>query len=116
MEPPRRPRAHLPAFAVAILLVFLVLAAQYESWTLPFSVLLSTPIAVAGAFAALRCTLGKHVLDYALTGTSDGSTISIAAGGLGLNDPRVAAADAALKQDFNPFTVKRASPIKTPNL
>jgi HAE1 family hydrophobic/amphiphilic exporter-1 len=33
--------------------VFLILAAQYESWTLPFSVLLTTPVAVFGAFAAL---------------------------------------------------------------
>ena len=40
-------------FAFSLLCVFLILAAQYESWTLPFSVLLGTPIAVAGAFAAL---------------------------------------------------------------
>jgi HAE1 family hydrophobic/amphiphilic exporter-1 len=33
--------------------VFLILAAQYESWSLPFSVLLTTPIAVFGAFAGL---------------------------------------------------------------
>jgi len=33
--------------------VFLILAALYESWSLPFSVLLGTPIAVFGAFAAL---------------------------------------------------------------
>jgi HAE1 family hydrophobic/amphiphilic exporter-1 len=43
----------LPVFAVAILLVFLVLAAQYESWTLPFSVLLGTPFAIFGAFLGL---------------------------------------------------------------
>ena len=30
-------------------MVFLILAAQYESWTLPFSVLLGVPIAVFGA-------------------------------------------------------------------
>jgi HAE1 family hydrophobic/amphiphilic exporter-1 len=40
-------------FAVSLLFVFLILAAQYESWSLPFSVLLSTPIAVFGAFLAL---------------------------------------------------------------
>lgn len=40
-------------FGLSLLFVFLILAAQYESWTLPFSVLLSTPIAVFGAFAAL---------------------------------------------------------------
>jgi len=40
-------------FGLSLLFVFLILAAQYESWSLPFSVLLSTPIAVAGAFAAL---------------------------------------------------------------
>ena len=36
-------------FAMSFLFVFLILAAQYESWTLPFSVLLGTPIAVFGA-------------------------------------------------------------------
>jgi hydrophobic/amphiphilic exporter-1 (mainly G- bacteria), HAE1 family len=40
-------------FGFSILFVFLILAAMYESWSLPFSVLLSTPVAVFGAFAAL---------------------------------------------------------------
>jgi HAE1 family hydrophobic/amphiphilic exporter-1 len=42
-----------PVFALSLLVVFLILAALYESWTLPFSVLLSVPIAVFGAFAGL---------------------------------------------------------------
>ncbi len=45
-------------FAMSLLFVFLILAAQYESWTLPFSVLLSVPVAVCGAFAALL--VGKY--------------------------------------------------------
>ena len=40
-------------FGMSLLFVFLILAALYESWTLPFSVLLGTPVAVFGAFAAL---------------------------------------------------------------
>ena len=40
-------------FGFSFLFCFLILAALYESWTLPFSVLLSVPIAVFGAFAAL---------------------------------------------------------------
>ena len=40
-------------FGLSLLFVFLILAAQYESWSLPFSVLLSTPVAVLGAFLAL---------------------------------------------------------------
>ena len=40
-------------FGLSLLFVFLILAAQYESWTLPFSVLLSTPVAVLGAYLAL---------------------------------------------------------------
>jgi len=40
-------------FALAVLMVFLILAAQYESWSLPFSVLLGTPLAVFGAFLGL---------------------------------------------------------------
>jgi HAE1 family hydrophobic/amphiphilic exporter-1 len=42
-------------FGLSFLFVFLILAALYESWSLPFSVLLGTPIAVFGAFAALLC-------------------------------------------------------------
>ena len=49
-------------FGFSILFVFLILAALYESWTLPFSVLLSTPVAVFGAFAALW--LRRVVLGY----------------------------------------------------
>jgi HAE1 family hydrophobic/amphiphilic exporter-1 len=40
-------------FAMALLFVFLILAAQYESWKLPFSVLLGTPWAVMGAMLGL---------------------------------------------------------------
>jgi multidrug efflux pump len=40
-------------FGMSLLFVFLILAAMYESWSLPFSVLLSTPIAVLGAYAGL---------------------------------------------------------------
>ena len=40
-------------FGFSLLMVFLILAAQYESWALPFGVLLTTPIAVMGAFLAL---------------------------------------------------------------
>ncbi|HEU4427796.1 MAG TPA: efflux RND transporter permease subunit, partial [Myxococcota bacterium] len=40
-------------FGLSLLVVFLILAAQYESWSLPFSVLLGVPIAVFGAFLAI---------------------------------------------------------------
>ncbi len=40
-------------FGLAFFVVFLIMAAQYESWTLPFSVLLGVPIAVFGAFITL---------------------------------------------------------------
>ncbi len=40
-------------FTMSLVFVFLILAAQYRSWSLPFSVLLSTPIAVFGAFVFL---------------------------------------------------------------
>jgi len=40
-------------FGLSLLFAFLILAAQYDSWTLPLSVLLCTPIAVFGAFIAL---------------------------------------------------------------
>ena len=40
-------------FVLALLFVFLILAAQYESWSLPAGVLLGTPIAIFGAMAGL---------------------------------------------------------------
>ena len=40
-------------FGLSLLFVFLILAALYESWSLPFSVLLTVPVAVLGAYAAL---------------------------------------------------------------
>jgi hydrophobic/amphiphilic exporter-1 (mainly G- bacteria), HAE1 family len=52
----QKAREGVPAwvvFSLSLLFVFLILAALYESWSLPFSVLLSTPVAVFGAFAIL---------------------------------------------------------------
>jgi HAE1 family hydrophobic/amphiphilic exporter-1 len=63
-------RKGLPSSAIfgfSLLFVFLILAALYESWTLPFSVLLSTPVAVFGALAALwlrRVVLGLYLPSY----------------------------------------------------
>src|SRR5260370_3536015 len=60
----------LPAsviFGFSLLFVFLILAALYESWSLPFSVLLSTPVAIFGAFFVLwlrRVTLGAFLPAY----------------------------------------------------
>jgi HAE1 family hydrophobic/amphiphilic exporter-1 len=54
-------------FGFSLLFVFLVLAALYESWTVPFSVLLSTPVAVFGALAALwlrRVVVGLYLPQY----------------------------------------------------
>ena len=54
-------------FGLSLLFVFLILAALYESWSLPFSVLLSTPVAVFGAFAILwlrRVLLGWFLPPY----------------------------------------------------
>jgi HAE1 family hydrophobic/amphiphilic exporter-1 len=48
-------------FILSIIFVFLILAALYESWSLPFSVLLSVPVAVFGAFLGLL--LRKFNLD-----------------------------------------------------
>jgi HAE1 family hydrophobic/amphiphilic exporter-1 len=43
----------IAVFGLSLVFVFLILAALYESWSLPFSVLISTPVAVLGAFLAL---------------------------------------------------------------
>ena len=47
-------------FGLSFLFVFLILAALYESWSLPFSVLLGTPVAVFGAFLALA---SRHMVN-----------------------------------------------------
>ncbi len=54
-------------FGLSLLFVFLILSALYESWSLPFSVLLSTPVAIFGAFAILwlrRVLLGVFLPPY----------------------------------------------------
>jgi HAE1 family hydrophobic/amphiphilic exporter-1 len=66
----QKAREGVPAsviFGLSLLFVFLILAALYESWSLPFSVLLSTPVAIFGAFAILwlrRTLLGFFVPPY----------------------------------------------------
>ena len=47
-------------FGLSLVFVFLILAALYESWTLPFSVLLSTPVAILGAYIALHARLFEN--------------------------------------------------------
>jgi HAE1 family hydrophobic/amphiphilic exporter-1 len=54
-------------FSFSLLFVFLILAALYESWSLPFSVLLSTPVALFGAFFVLwlrRWLMGLFLPSY----------------------------------------------------
>jgi hydrophobic/amphiphilic exporter-1 (mainly G- bacteria), HAE1 family len=61
-------------FGFSLLFVFLILAALYESWSLPFSVLLSTPVAVFGAFGVLwlrRVVLGAFLPTYMVQIESD---------------------------------------------
>jgi HAE1 family hydrophobic/amphiphilic exporter-1 len=61
-------------FGFSLLFVFLILAALYESWSLPFSVLLSTPVAVFGAFFVLwlrRNLLGAFLPGYMVQIESD---------------------------------------------
>jgi hydrophobic/amphiphilic exporter-1 (mainly G- bacteria), HAE1 family len=57
-------------FGCSLLFVFLILAALYESWSLPFSVLLSTPIALFGAFGMLclrRFVTAEFVSPYVVS-------------------------------------------------
>jgi HAE1 family hydrophobic/amphiphilic exporter-1 len=43
----------VPTFVMAVVFVFLLLAAVYESWSLPWAVLLGTPVVVLGAFSGI---------------------------------------------------------------
>jgi len=73
----QKARQGVPApviFGLSLLFVFLVLAALYESWSLPFSVLLSTPVAIFGAFGILwlrRVLLGIFLPPYMVQIESD---------------------------------------------
>ena len=73
----QKAREGLPAsviFGFSLLFVFLILAALYESWSLPISVLLSTPIAVFGAFGVLwlrRTVLSAYLPPYMVQIESD---------------------------------------------
>jgi hydrophobic/amphiphilic exporter-1 (mainly G- bacteria), HAE1 family len=73
----QKAREGVPAsviFGLSLLFVFLILAALYESWTLPFSVLLSTPVAIFGAFGILwlrRVLLGVFLPPYMVQIESD---------------------------------------------
>jgi HAE1 family hydrophobic/amphiphilic exporter-1 len=66
----QKAREGIPAgviFGFSFLFVFLILAALYESWSLPFSVLLSTPVAVFGAIVTLllrRLVMGWYLPAY----------------------------------------------------
>jgi multidrug efflux pump len=47
-------------FALAIVIVFLVLAAQFESWIHPLIIMLTVPLAIAGAVIAIRVSGNFH--------------------------------------------------------
>lgn len=53
-------RCGVAVYALALLFVFLALAALYNSWGLPLAILMSVPIAVVGALAAM---VGAHAID-----------------------------------------------------
>src|SRR5690606_29324206 len=53
-------RAALVVFPLAILLVFLVLAALYESWTLPLAVILIVPMCILAALLGVKLTGGDN--------------------------------------------------------
>ena len=54
-------------FVFSLFFVFLILAAQYESWSLPWSILLGTPFAI---FGAMRHSSGDAARETSATKTT----------------------------------------------
>jgi multidrug efflux pump subunit AcrB len=55
------------ALAIAVVFIFIVLASQFESLVHPFTIMLSLPLAIVGAFLALAVT-GKSISMGSLIG------------------------------------------------
>ena len=53
MQEKRSASSAVPAFSMALLMVFLILAALYEKWSLPLGVILTVPFALLGALMAI---------------------------------------------------------------
>lgn len=51
-------------YAISLLVVFLCLAALYESWSVPFSVMLVVPLGVIGALLATGCAARKTTCTF----------------------------------------------------
>jgi multidrug efflux pump subunit AcrB len=56
------------ALGLAAVMVFLILAAQYEKWSLPLSVLLALPFGMFGALAAIWIKNGLSTLSFIVPG------------------------------------------------
>src|SRR5262249_8182200 len=97
-------------FALSLVCVFLILAALYESWSLPFSVLLSVPIAVVGALAGLVLrkfefnVYGQNglVMLIGLAAKKAILIVEFAKGGVGKSRPLVGGALEGAKLRFRP--------------
>ena len=53
LQEKRSASSAVPAFSMALLMVFLILAALYEKWSLPIGVILTVPFALLGALVAI---------------------------------------------------------------
>ncbi len=53
LQEKRSASSAVPAFSMALLMVFLILAALYEKWSLPLGVILTVPFALLGALIAI---------------------------------------------------------------
>jgi HAE1 family hydrophobic/amphiphilic exporter-1 len=62
-------------FFLGMLFVFLILAAQYESWGLPFSVLLGTPFAVFGALLGIAAKNAILIVEFARAKVHEGEPL-----------------------------------------
>ena len=102
LQEKRSASSAIPAFSMALLMVFLILAALYEKWSLPVGVILTVPFALLGALVAIFVRGGSNDIYFqiglvTLIGLAAKNAILIVAFAVKARDAGKSAAEAAVE-------------------